>query len=201
MLFEEMQNETMLFEYLRDQFDTGEFPNAAAALPFAREKHFGQLRKPKELKIPYVVHPMLMARHALAMGLKDDALLAALLLHDVCEDCGVEPEELPVCQEARKLVRLVTKPGRGFSECAYYEAILKNPKACLIKCLDRCHNVSGMAVAFHPSRMREYIAETEEWYPRLLQAVKTVPEYTDAAWILSYQIGSVVQAADRINPR
>ena len=51
-----------------------------------------------------------MACHALAMGLEEDELLAAILLHDVCEDCGVPPGELPVCEEVRRIVALVTKP-------------------------------------------------------------------------------------------
>ena len=54
-------------------------------------------------------------------------MLAAALLHDVCEDCGVKPEELPVGPEAREVVRLVTKPEdrTHFSEEAYYREILE----------------------------------------------------------------------------
>ena len=70
--------------------------------------------------------------------------------------------------------------------------------ACLVKCIDRCNNVSGMALGFTPSRMREYIAETEKWYPGLLQVVKETPKYNDAAWLLSYQIRSLLQTAKKI---
>ena len=147
-----------------------------------------------------MAHPLTMACHALAMGLDDDVLLAALLLHDVCEDCQVAPEELPVDEEVRRIVALVTKPEdkRLFSEEKYYKAILENPEACMVKCIDRCNNVSGMAFGFKPDRMQKYIRETEEWYPKLLRAVKAVPRYNNAAWLLSYQIRSILQTAKRI---
>lgn len=191
-------DEVRLSAFLKGRFRNGSFPNALKALDFAKEKHSGQLRKPKELGIPYIVHPLTMTCHALAMGLEDDTLLAAILLHDVSEDCGVLPEELPVCVESQEIVRLVTKPKSSFSEKDYYEAILDNPKACLVKCIDRCNNVSGMAIGFKPAKIKQYLTETEEWYPSLLRAVKAVPEYNNAAWLLSYQIRSLLQTAKRI---
>ena len=33
-----------------------------------------------------------MACHLLSLGISEDELLAVSLLHDVCEDCGYEPE-------------------------------------------------------------------------------------------------------------
>lgn len=193
-------NEEHMSAYLKGRLDAARFPNAFRALTFAKEKHEGQLRKPKELGIPYIIHPYTMTCHALAMGLGDDVLLAALLLHDVCEDCGVAPEELPVCSEVQEVVRLVTKPEdkTHFSEEAYYREILKNPKACMVKCIDRCNNVSGMALAFGPKKLEKYIRETEEWYPLLLGAIKRVPEYNNAAWLLTYQIKSLLQTAKKI---
>lgn len=192
-------NEDRMSSFLKGKFASGDYPNAMKALAFAKSKHYGQLRKPKDLGIPYIIHPLTMACHALAMGLNDDVLLSALLLHDVCEDCDVSPVDLPVCTEAQNIVRLVTKPKKGFSEQAYYEAILDEPAACLVKCIDRCNNLSGMALGFSPAKIKEYIRETEEWYPSLLRTVKSVPEYNNAAWLLSYQIRSLLQTAKRID--
>lgn len=43
----------------------------------------------------------------------DDTVLASVLLHDVCEDCGVKPEELSFFSPGRAVVALLTKdPGR-----------------------------------------------------------------------------------------
>ena len=78
--------------------------------------------------------------HALALGLEEDDLLSACLLHDVCEDCGVKPEELPVNKETREAVRLLTKP-EGFHKTekeyqTYYDGISKNRIAIMVKFLD-----------------------------------------------------------------
>ena len=127
MIFKESQNSLDCF--LKSRLNNNEFPESLRALEFAEEKHEGQLRKPKELGIPYITHPMTMASQALAMGINDDILIAAILLHDVAEDCGVQPENLPVCREAQEIVRLVTKPKNDFSENEYYDAIAENPKA------------------------------------------------------------------------
>ena len=64
------------------------------SLAFAKEKHSGQYRKPghSDERVPYIYHPLLLTCHALALGLEDDNLLSACLLHDVCEDCGVQIE-------------------------------------------------------------------------------------------------------------
>ena len=191
-------DETHMSAFLKGKLNDGSFPQALKALSFAKEKHEGQYRKPYSLNVPYVNHPLTMVCHMLALGIKDDALLAAALLHDVCEDCGVQPEELPVEDETREIVRLVTKPKPLLSEKKYYEAIAQNPKACLVKCVDRCNNLSGMAAAFSAEWIHDYIVETEKYYPKLLRVLKEQPEYNNSAWLLSYQIWSLVQTAKRI---
>ena len=61
------------------------------AMIFAAEKHDGAVRKASN--IPYIVHPMEAA--AIAATLTDDQeVLAATVLHDVMEDCGVTFEAI-----------------------------------------------------------------------------------------------------------
>ena len=58
---------------------------------FAAQKHDGAVRKASN--IPYILHPMEAA--AVAATITDDQeVLAATVLHDVMEDCGVSYEEL-----------------------------------------------------------------------------------------------------------
>lgn len=194
-------DEDHMSAFLKGKFNAHSLTEASKALSYAKEKHAGALRKPETAGIPYINHPLTMACHALAMSLEDDELLAALLLHDVSEDCNVAPGDLPFSLPIQEIVRLVTKPKdkAHFSESAYYAAILENPKACLVKCIDRCNNVSSMSFGFSDEKIAEYIRETESYYPALLKAVKACPEYNNAAWLLSYQIKSVLAMAKRIN--
>lgn len=63
----------------------------AKATAFAAYAHDGQTRKGNAL--PYILHPMEVANIASVMT-NDPEVLAAALLHDVAEDCGVTEEEL-----------------------------------------------------------------------------------------------------------
>lgn len=194
-------HEDHMSAWLKGQFAARGLTEAAAALDYAKAGHKGQLRKPEAAGIPYINHPLTLACHALAMGLEEDVLLAALLLHDVSEDCGVAPEELPFSPEVQEIVGLVTKPEdrARFSEKAYYAAIRRDPRACLVKCIDRCHNLSSMSEGFSDAKIADYVRETETYYPALLKVVKGCPAYNSAAWLLSYQIKSLLAMARRVN--
>lgn len=193
-----MFHERNMSAFIKGQFNAGCFPEATKALNYAKEAHEGQYRKPESFQIPYINHPLTMVCHALALGIQDDVIMAAILLHDVSEECFIKPETLPVCKEVQEIVRLVTKPGFDYKPETYYAAIEENPKACLVKCIDRCNNLSDMAIAFSCNHIRDYIKETEQYYPGLLRVVKQQPEYNNAAWLLGYQIRSVIRTAKRI---
>ena len=81
--------------------------NTLKAVEYSVEAHEGQTRKKSD--IPYIYHPLNIACHALSMGIKEDEVIAACLLHDVVEDCGKSPEDLPVNEETAEIVRLLTR--------------------------------------------------------------------------------------------
>ena len=81
---------------------------------------------------------------------------------------------------------------------AYYKGILANPKAALIKCMDRCNNLTTMSWGLSRERIYRMIRETEEYYPKLLVVVKATPEYNNAAWLLKYQIESMLDIYKRL---
>ncbi len=171
------------------------------ALDFAVEAHKGQKRKKSD--VPYIYHPLNLACHALAMNITDDDVIAACLLHDVIEDCGKTAEDLPVSDGARELVILMTHAkttddNREKILKSYYKAIAANPKAALIKCLDRCNNLTTMSWGLSRDRIYRMIKETEKFYPALLKAVKATQEYNNAAWLLQYQMESMLDIYKRL---
>ncbi|MBR4019850.1 MAG: HD domain-containing protein [Firmicutes bacterium] len=184
-----------MYEYIETYATAYNLQQTLQALPFAREKHKGQKRKvAKGNRQPYITHPLTMARHALSMGLTEDSLLAAILLHDVCEDCGVAPQELPVEAEVQEAVRLVTRVA-GETKEKYYDQIRGNRIATLVKLIDRCHNVSQMALAFSREKLRKYIDETEKYIlPLLMEAEEQWPEHEQQYFLLEYQITSQLQS-------
>ena len=171
------------------------------AIDFAVEAHEGQKRKRSD--IPYIYHPLNMACHALSMGIREDAVIAAILLHDVIEDCNKTADDLPVSDEAKKIVLLMTHEKTNDSNRekvmdAYYKDIVTNPKAALVKCIDRCNNLTSMSWGLSRERIYRMIGETEKYYPKLLKVVKSSPEYNDAAWLLQYQIESMLDIYKRL---
>ena len=171
------------------------------AVDYAVEAHEGQRRKKSDT--PYIYHPLNMACHALSMGIKEDEVIAAILLHDVVEDCNRTVDELPVGEGAREIVQLLTHEKTADSDRekvmdSYYKAILANPKAALVKCIDRCNNLTTMSWGLSRNRIYRMIMETEKYYPKLLKAIKSTTEYDDASWLLQYQIESMLDIYKRL---
>ncbi|MDO4789303.1 MAG: XRE family transcriptional regulator [Johnsonella sp.] len=171
------------------------------AVDFAVEAHEGQKRKKSDT--PYIYHPLNMACHALAMGIKEDALIAAILLHDVIEDCQKTVNDLPVGEDVREIVLLVTHEkaeGKDRDKIMekYYEGIVANPKAALVKCIDRCNNLTTISWGLSRNRIYRMITETEKYYPELLKSIKSTMEYNDAAYLLQYHIESMLDIYKRL---
>ena len=151
-----------MYTYIRGYASGVGMIQTQKALSFAREKHNGQKRKNGD---PYIVHPLTMACNALSMGIRDDNTIATILLHDVCEDCGVALEELPVNDIVRRGVQLMTfevMPGetKDIAKTRYYNMLIQSKEAVITKLIDRCHNVSSMAGTFSVEKLKSYIKET-----------------------------------------
>lgn len=188
-----------MYTYLRGYASALGMKDTLKALSFAREKHKEQFRKSGE---PYIVHPLTMACNAVSMGIKEDAVIATILLHDVCEDCGVSVGELPVSDTVKHAVDLMTfrvmeGETKEIAKNRYYNMLLSSREACMTKLIDRCHNVSSMAGTFSVQKLKSYIEETRQYVLPLLRKVKNqYPEDSDILFVLKYHIVSVVDSID-----
>lgn len=187
-----------LYAYVENYANREQLTQTLNLLPYCTRMHSGQYRKGRK-RIPYIIHPLTLARHAIALGRGTDVILSVCLLHDVCEDCGVAPGELPVDEETREAVALLTKSesfsAAGGDNDAYYQKISENRVASLVKVLDRCNNVTGMAAAFSDEKLASYILETREHTLVLLdKAVQRFPEDSEIYFSLRYHILGIVQS-------
>lgn len=94
-----------------------------------------------------------MACDAMSMEIKDDNIIATILLHDVCEDCGVSLQELPVNDVVRSGLQLMTftvldGETKEIAKTLYYNMLIQSKEAVITKLIDRCHNVSSMEARF-----------------------------------------------------
>ena len=122
------------------------------AYRFADEAHLGQTRKSGE---PYITHPIAVA--ALCTEWKLDAqALAAALMHDSMEDCGVTKAELvekfgpPVAELVDGLTKLdklefnTREENQAESFRKMLLAMARDVRVILIKLADRTHNMRTM---------------------------------------------------------
>ena len=200
-LSDRLFSETRMATYVGAYCNAKHLYQTRRALAFAKKKHSGQYRKVGhgDERIPYIYHPLLLTCHALALGLEDDDLLSACLLHDVCEDCAVRPEELPVSDAAKEAVRLLTKPENfektDKDETVYYDGIAGNRIATMVKLLDRCNNIASMATSFSDEKMSEYIIETQKYiHPLMEKARDDYPQYANQLFLIRYHMNSVLEA-------
>ena len=191
-----------MFTFVKSKAQDYGLKQTLAVMGILRKAHEKQPRKSKYgFGTTYMVHPLTLACHAMALGLKDDDVIAACLAHDMVEDTNLKLSDLPVGDRVREAVRLVSKSEYPWSEDwedIYYAKIGRNPLACLVKCLDRIHNVAGMADAFDREWMIKYITETEQYYDDLLDGVREIPGWDDAWWLLRYQLLSLVETFKRL---
>ena len=188
-----------MYTYVRGYAAGAGLSNTMKALTFARKEHEGQFRKSGE---PYIIHPLTMACNAISLGIKDDNVIAAILLHDVCEDCDVSLKELPVSDAIRNSVKLLTfeimkGETKEIATNRYYNMILEDRTATIVKLLDRCHNVSSMAGTFSEEKLKNYIKETREFVLPLIKKAKLYyPEDSDILFAIKYHILSVIDSIE-----
>lgn len=194
-----------LYTFLRGAASVAELPQTLIALPYAREQHKDQVRASGE---PYILHPLMLACHICALSDKKDKeyldiLLASALLHDVCEDCGRTLGELPVSQEVKTIVGLLTFdvfPGETKVDAKkrYYSDIANSRAATTVKLIDRCHNTSTMAGPFTAERMQKYVIETKEFILPLLEgAMVKYPQDSNQYFLVKYHLTGLLDLAER----
>lgn len=178
--------------------------NTVKAISYASMLHEGQKRKSGE---DYIEHPMRVCKQLISLGIDDDNILAASLLHDVVEDCNISVAELKeeFGADISDCVALLSKlpyPAKVNKQAMldnYYNGIKnsKNVKAMLIKISDRCHNLSTMTGPFTQEKIIDYIYETRTYvYPLCDYVIDNYPEYSDLVYSMKYHMDSIIYAVN-----
>ncbi len=167
-----------LIEKARQYLPPEKLALVEAAYQFASKAHEGQTRKSGT---PYLEHPLETANTLADLQL-DAATLAAALLHDVPEDCGVPLADIEAKfgSEVSKLVEGTTKLGK----LSWYRApeskqksqaenlrkmliaMAEDLRVVFIKLADRLHNMRTLGALSHEKR-RNIARETLEIYAPL----------------------------------
>lgn len=156
----------------------------AKALKFAVKHHDGVFRD-GEVPVPYACHPvevMLTLRHR--VGITDEAILAAALLHDVVEDTEVTLDDIgqKFGEDVATIVAQVTrdepseKETKNLTKDEIWELRTQNlieeirqmtTAGHLIKLSDRLSNIKEAKLTRPPEKLKRYIRQTH----LILQAI------------------------------
>ncbi len=151
----------------------------ADAYAFAEQAHAGQARLSGE---PYIQHPLEAAYTVAGLQL-DASAVAAALLHDTMEDCGVTPAQLEkrfgpevtrLVEGTTKLSKMHWQPPEGRPADSsqaenlrkMFLAMAEDVRVVIIKLADRLHNMRTLD-AKEPEKRRRIAAETMEIYAPL----------------------------------
>lgn len=145
-----------MYTYIRGFATALRMEQTLKALTISIDKRQGQLRKSGE---PYIVHPLSTACDAMSMEIKDDNIIATILLHDVCEDCGVFLQELLVNEVVRRGIQLIAfivldGETKEIAKTRYYNMLIQSKEAVITKLIDSCYNVSSMAGTFSIEKLK-----------------------------------------------
>lgn len=178
------------YTYLRGFFEGAGMQSSRRALGDMRRLHGGQCR---EGGLPYIVHPMQMACHAIEYWRPGEKILtddffAILLLHDVEEDVtkhlNVSVHELgynDVISRGVKYMTLMRFDNETKYELKkrYYNELPSELYAALGKGFDKSDNLSTMVTSFrdNPDRIRKNVVEVDTLtLPMLKRARDKWPE-------------------------
>lgn len=122
---------------------------AARAITFAMIVHFGQTRKNEE---PFILHSFRVVKECILLGSCTERLICLAALHDVCEECGIVPEDLPFAEDIRHGVALLTLSygqdrtafGKKYTKMLYFLSQLGDPEVLACKAMDRADNLKSL---------------------------------------------------------
>ena len=153
MLYQYGYDEIDLRRDLETYFQEHGMKQAQAALEYAWDKHKGMTRINGQ---PFIIHPLFVAKYSIAIGANTEDQICIALLHDVCEDCNIDPKDLPFNEKVQEAVKRLTfvynyEPNDTEDEKQLKKIIRKGetfaklieyPEALICKCIDRFHNLT-----------------------------------------------------------
>ncbi|MCC7357116.1 bifunctional (p)ppGpp synthetase/guanosine-3',5'-bis(diphosphate) 3'-pyrophosphohydrolase [Candidatus Uhrbacteria bacterium] len=175
------------------------------ALEQAAIWHDGQIRRHPELKIPYIAHPAGVGLMLERAGC-DEETIAAGILHDVIEDCGVTADEIMFLFGSRValLVKAVSEPAKTVPwrerKAAYVAQLRAAPvEAIAIATADHLYNMNSLLTSLRASSDAWNMFHSDK--DEKIRVEKQVYEIARTRWVhpLVEAFASVIQEVVRLS--
>jgi (p)ppGpp synthase/HD superfamily hydrolase len=184
-----------LLQLARQHFDPEAALRISRALDLASSAHQGQTR---DDGTPYVLHPIRVAISLTEeLGLIDDGLICAALLHDAVEDnadIGLQRIEADFGSRVRMVVEELTKPvatTRADVNAVYFARLrTAAEESKLVKLMDKLDNVRDSPNCPEPVKRRRTLEEAESVYLPLASGLEDPSVRSKIERLMRTAIGS-----------
>lgn len=177
----------VLRKELEYYFEQHGMKDAQRALEYAWKKHEGQTRINGQ---PFIVHPLFVAKYGIGIGAKSEDRICIALLHDVCEDCGIPPEDLPFNENVQRGVKYLTfvydytedddedtrQLKKIVTKSETFARLIENPDSLICKGIDRYHNLTT-AEELPEKNIVKNVLETHRWLLPVIYNALTIKKY------------------------
>ena len=182
-----------MFTYVKGFLQGANLEQSINALTYMRKRHDGQKRSSGER---YIIHPLRMASAAMALGIRDDDLLATILIHDVVEDTGVTVNDLPFNDRIKRSVKYMTVRRFGDelksdTKKRYYKNLLEDPHAMICKGFDRCDNLSTIIEKDERAIVKNVLETNILLMPVMRKAKENWPNLSNILYVLRSELKRV----------
>jgi (p)ppGpp synthase/HD superfamily hydrolase len=183
-----------IYAYTRGSFAPKPMPLTQGAVTFASACHGDESR---DDGTPYINHPLAACKILIDLGVNDDHILAATILHDVVENkkTTLEIVKERFGDQVTHLVDIQTKrEGESIEE--YYSRIQSEIGSIIGKGADRLTNITNIVGVFDFERLKLYINQTEQYVIPMLKSNRyAYLEYTNVLVVLHDSIKNIVNLA------
>lgn len=191
-IVDEENNYQRTFRFI-EEYSRNQMPNTHKALYLANQLHEGQTRSSGD---PFIIHPLRVCSYLISLGIDDDVLCAAMLLHEVPKMCKLEKNGMELVENYnldREVIELVWKIPKqvGASLEEYYEELKTHWRTILGRLSNRAHTCTGLASLSYEEK-KAYIQETrEQLVPMCRYAVTRYPQYVNRIDIMESHISTI----------
>ncbi len=132
------------------------------AFEFAKKAHGLQKR---DEGVPYIIHPVRVANTLIDLGVKDDDMIVASLLHDTLEDTQTSYQDIEKLfgKRAADLVVLLTRDKEKETKEQALKKVGKDPQAAIVKACDLLDNARSLSLRTdRQERWQRHLWEAKE---------------------------------------
>jgi len=191
VIVDEEQSFNKIFRFI-EEYSRNQMPNTHKALYIARSLYSGQVRSSGD---PFIIHPLRVCSYLISIGIDDDILCAAMLLHEIPKKCSeitdgwelIETHNID--EEVIDLIFKIPKTKTSLDE--YYEELQKDWKTIIGRLSNRVNTCTGLVNLSYEAK-KEYITETREYLvPMCEYAVKRYPQFVNQIDIMENHISTI----------